>query len=59
MSTSIMQEVVQVALTAGLDICSGKNKHKPAAQVLSHSMVREEGKKQRSTFKLNQAEGMS
>lgn len=30
------------------------------AQVLSHSMVREErGKKQRSTFKLNQAEGMS
>lgn len=34
------------------------------AQVLSHSMAREEGKgerkkKQRSTFKLNQAEGMS
>lgn len=59
-----MQAVVKVPLTAELDICSGKNEHKTSTGVEPQHGEREEGKgkkkgKQRSTFKLNQAEGMS
>ena len=61
-----MQRVVKVPLTAELDICSGKNEHKTSTGVEpqhgergGERRERSKKKKQRSTFKLNQAEGMS
>lgn len=57
LSSLIMQQVVRVPLTAELDICSAKNEHKTSTGVEPQRDERK--KKQRSTFKLNQAEGMS
>lgn len=67
LSTFIMQGVVKVPLTAELDICSGRNEHKTSTGVEPQHGERggerrgrkKPPKKQRSTFKLNQAEGMS
>lgn len=62
LSNVIKQPVAKVALTAEVDICSGKNEHKSSTGVDPQRGKKEgggRGPKQRSTFKLNQAEGMS
>lgn len=66
LSNVVKQPVAKVALTAEVDICSGKNEHKSSTGVDPQRGKKEGGRgkggggpKQRSTFKLNQAEGMS